>query len=1229
MAGEGDGGNERRRDGFTADAPQAPATQAAPIPGKTTLVEQQLTGGGARPPPQKVGQQSLIEKESSKPAPPGPEAFGALAALVGAPRPTAGDAPAAPKHKHPAHPHAHDHKAATDAINSDDGQNVTRADLLAVEPQEIHFGRVPYRAGAEPTEAAPYVVTITNPTGDPINVEDIRPDLAAEFPIFSADSTETAIPPGGTLRFRVGFRPHRAGVQSTTIHVMARGTSMARVFATGHAEPEGGHWEALHLSTQRIEFPETAIGQESAPKPIRITNRSGVPVRIEDIAPVKGKGDQFAVYEAGGNEIAAGDSIEMSLAFRPTRRGSLDATFQVRTAGATEAKDLAGGTIHARGFAAEAVEANADAVREGRDVGPVDTYDEMLAALQAAQQFTEAGAGNDGNSRENYDRAEKLVAPVAARLDQLAQKLPEFANTMGFASTGTRLDFGYAHDDVRIWARLLRPSGGDGTPTINPQPYMLAFEQAKEIIQVLTGEQKDAPTLRTLGSAAKWTPLEIAGAAVAGGAVAWGGTEVAAVIGEGAAASPSVASITTTMMSEWQNARYAFSIAFGWIATHPDEANELGIWLGSIGINIVDAGGVTEFFDQIQDFESFLNIFGQMAEPVVSHEHAMNARRAAEQESMGMEPTTFSTGPRARTPDDESEAESNGGARRSLGSDNATAPPTATARVLARVRALIDHITGIADRARATSKNVGEPESEPSNDNETSAQKAGPTQVILQGEDSAIPKYAANVKPLPDTLDVFVHGDVDDFIVQRDGEQIRIDHRRLATYIEKSGARYKAVRLISCKSGLHVRGVAQHLANKLGVRVIAPTDNVHIAEDGSMTIGRQQGQNNGKWVTFEPTQSQRRFTQPAEPAPERAIDRMRRARGNEEDSKRSEQPTEAARKTMSGDEETDAHASQARAQQAAIEARVTAELETINVAVAPSAHTSRGYFVTAADGQRMVALYRQLEGAEVIEYKAGLLVRRNGHEWYYEYRDATQATTTPSPTVVRDGGGMPAPNVGTVVLEGYSGVRHINGRPKPEWSATELAEVERIGKEDPLIEAGHVAISFDGGKTFYGLTPEPDEMQLEQVIAKLKKGDVFPGNVKVDNDHFELARKQAAKGWDTAPVRVIVTFDPDEQAAISKAVTDEHIATEGDKYTHGYSWPAKKPQDGQHYKGGTAPNGQDFDADCVGNCATYPAKVGVPIPEQSGRMQDYMRELTAWSKADAPISGHRATEGEQ
>ena len=62
------------------------------------------------------------------------------------------------------------------------------------------------------------------------------------------------------------------------------------------------------------------------------------------------------------------------------------------------------------------------------------------------------------------------------------------------------------------------------------------------------------------------------------------------------------------------------------------------------------------------------------------------------------------------------------------------------------------------------------------------------------------------------------------FTVTASHGKLEIDHRALAKYIEKSGATYKRIRLISCSTGKHPKGAAQHLANKLGVTVRAPSD---------------------------------------------------------------------------------------------------------------------------------------------------------------------------------------------------------------------------------------------------------------------------------------------------------------------------------------------------------------------------------------------------------------------
>ena len=77
------------------------------------------------------------------------------------------------------------------------------------------------------------------------------------------------------------------------------------------------------------------------------------------------------------------------------------------------------------------------------------------------------------------------------------------------------------------------------------------------------------------------------------------------------------------------------------------------------------------------------------------------------------------------------------------------------------------------------------------------------------------------------------------------------------------------------------------------------------------------------------------------------------------------------------------------------------------------------------------------------------------------------------------------------------------------------------------------------------------------------------------------------------------------------------------EYPHAYWFPPKgatSPPDN------TAENGQRYPGECTANCATYLRFVGVPIPEQSGRMSDYMPKLKEWADAAAPIAGRDHTE---
>jgi hypothetical protein len=100
-----------------------------------------------------------------------------------------------------------------------------------------------------------------------------------------------------------------------------------------------------------------------------------------------------------------------------------------------------------------------------------------------------------------------------------------------------------------------------------------------------------------------------------------------------------------------------------------------------------------------------------------------------------------------------------------------------------------------------------------------------------------VAKYAKNVKAIDGYADVFIHGRPSGttFAVLHDGKWVDMSHRQLATWLGHQGVKGD-VRLISCYSGMLDTGsVAQNLANKLGVKVMAPTNAITVHPNGMLT----------------------------------------------------------------------------------------------------------------------------------------------------------------------------------------------------------------------------------------------------------------------------------------------------------------------------------------------------------------------------------------------------------
>jgi hypothetical protein len=274
------------------------------------------------------------------------------------------------------------------------------------------------------------------------------------------------------------------------------------------------------------------------------------------------------------------------------------------------------------------------------------------------------------------------------------------------------------------------------------------------------------------------------------------------------------------------------------------------------------------------------------------------------------------------------------------------------------------------------------------------------------------------------------------------------------------------------------------------------------------------------------------------------------------------------------------------------------------------------YYVTPEDGAQMLKALSVLQeqGVTTRVYKKGFLIRRGADEWYFEFHlDPAKAGATGT-EAARDHHGLPPSNAATVELWGFRGVRKIHGRAEADWTPEERAEVERAKNNDPLLYAGHIGISVDGGKTIIGFNPKvPADADIPEVLQNLFNHEAYPGVVQDDTPLFDRAKQRAAKnGWNTEPVVAVELVDKPKKLEIVREV--ERLSNmEPGTHGLGFSFPLRQESGGEHFAGS---NG--YQASCVRNCAAFPEKVGVPIPEPSGNLKQYMPKLDEWANADGP-----------
>jgi hypothetical protein len=152
----------------------------------------------------------------------------------------------------------------------------------------------------------------------------------------------------------------------------------------------------------------------------------------------------------------------------------------------------------------------------------------------------------------------------------------------------------------------------------------------------------------------------------------------------------------------------------------------------------------------------------------------------------------------------------------------------------------------------------------------------------------------------------------------------------------------------------------------------------------------------------------------------------------------------------------------------------------------------------------------------------------------------------------------------------------------------------RYAKEPALIRGGHVGIAFEGDEArILGFHPTPEATQSvgddEAVIDWLKRLKTLPGALQLDTEVFLRASELAEQGASTQVWQQEISVSDEE----FERVRNLAISWYTEKKLFDYSFPPEQPL-------------PDRD-----NCATFPRRLGLPLPETTGKLTFYIPAMAA------------------
>jgi hypothetical protein len=148
---------------------------------------------------------------------------------------------------------------------------------------------------------------------------------------------------------------------------------------------------------------------------------------------------------------------------------------------------------------------------------------------------------------------------------------------------------------------------------------------------------------------------------------------------------------------------------------------------------------------------------------------------------------------------------------------------------------------------------------------------------------------------------------------------------------------------------------------------------------------------------------------------------------------------------------------------------------------------------------------------------------------------------------------------------------------------------EPFKQESLLIRAGHVGFSFEGEEeVIFGFHPTEEACRAvgddEAVIKWLKAHNTLEGALFYDEAIFERAYELAKDG---APTMVYkLSIDMTDEAF--ESIRRQTIAWYNERKAFTYAFPS------------------DDIVESHDNCATFPRRLGIPLPEPTGNLREYI-----------------------